>query len=88
MADRQKFCVTILSLMILGSGCYLGYFIFIDSDKEMIDKFNWMRLCIFFIQHVVTLGMLMILLYYEENDNVVTWMFQLSLIITLTFIGG
>lgn len=88
MSDRQRFCVIVLSVIIIGSAGYLGYYIFIDHIRTMIDLHNSVRFYIFFGQHLITLAMLLWLLKYEDNDSVIKWMFQLSSLIVLSFIGG
>lgn len=58
MADRQKFCVGIMSLLILFSAGYLGYYVFINGERGMIDKHNRVRFYIFFGQHFIVLAMM------------------------------
>ena len=77
-----------MSLLLLASLGYLGYYIFINADKALIEKYSLIRLYIFFGQHVITLLMLLRLLGSEENDHVIKWMFQLSSMVLFTFVGG
>jgi hypothetical protein len=90
MADRQKFCIGIMSLLLLLSIGYLGYYLFLHPDHSSITKPNHIRFYIFFAQHFLALFMLFTLLFTQndEHDSVVKWMFKLSTLMMTTFVGG
>ena len=78
MPDRQKFCVAIMSLLILLSAAYLAYYLFLHKDCDLIQDHNKLRLSLFLAQHLFAILMLLRLLAEHESDQVVKWMFQLS----------
>lgn len=47
-----------MSLLILFSAGYLGYYVFVNGERGMIDKHNRVRFYIFFGQHFIVLAMM------------------------------
>ena len=79
MSSRLKCCVIFLSTLIVASACYVMYFMLIIDKDHVIEGFNRIRIVLFLSQHLFTLFMLIRLLINAENDDVIKWMFQLSL---------
>ena len=79
-----------MSLLLLLSAGYLGYYLFLHPDHSLITKPNHIRFYIFFGQHFLALFMLFTLLFTQndEHDSVIKWMFKLSALVMMTFIGG
>ena len=87
--DRSGCCVVLFSLIIIPDALYMGYQLFISSDNQLITHLNYLRLCIFLAQHVITQYVLVKLIQPSATDeSFIRWLCQMSVPNLLLFVTG